>query len=190
MPNKAQSDAEGWKEKRSRRPDSPKSRHGRRPECLPTEDAKRYDAVEAEFYESLKPAFPEERCYVDDIVYCIWMLRRLDRTQVELYTYVHEHAGTIHPDFPLSQPLAENPRAFNALMWRYISLRKALKEAFAGFHDLRDNPFPLPPPPPAAETIQTPLPEIGFEFSTHTPAPAPDCEPVPAPLLRPEIRPR
>jgi acylphosphatase len=177
MPNKKQDDNDYWKEKRADRPNAPKRRHGRRPECLPTEDADEYTAIETEFYASLNPVFPEERSFVDDIVYNIWMLRRLDRTEVELFTYVHENAGRTHPDFPLGQPLAEKPKAFNALMWRYISIRKALKEAFAGFRDLRENPFPLPPPPPpppaVTEIIQTPSPEIGFEFSTH-PAPQPD----------------
>jgi hypothetical protein len=64
-------------------------------------------------------------------------------------------------------------------MWRCISVRRALKEAFAAFYDLRANPIPqapqaLPPagPAPASEstpatkTNQNDLPEIGFEFST------------------------
>jgi len=180
MPTKEQCDAEWWVEKRERRPNAPKRLHGRRPECLPDEDAAIYSAIEAEFYASLKPSVPEERSYVDDIIYCSWMLRRLDRTQVELYTFVHEHALHTHPDFPLGQPIAENPQSFNAIMWRYISLRKALKEAFAGFRELRENPLPFPPAPEPlpTETTQTPLREIGFDFSTR---PEPPSEPAPEP---------
>ena len=114
------------------------------------------------------PPSPRKRSYLDEIVFLVWSLRRLDRTEVELFTYLHQNAYHTHADFPLGQPLVENPKAFNALTWRAISVRKALKEAFAAFYDLRDNPIPraAPAPPPATETKQTALPEIGFEFST------------------------
>jgi hypothetical protein len=164
MPNKEQDDRAYWKD----RCDGRRVRlNSRRPECLPSEDVAAYDALEAEFYADLKPAFPEERSYVDEIVFLVWSLRRLDRTEVELFTYLHQNAYHTHADFPLGQPLVENPKAFNALTWRAISVRKALKEAFAAFYDLRDNP--LPPPPPPTPPKQNDLPEIGFEFSTHTP---------------------
>ena len=141
MPNKEQHDRAYWKERRGRR-NSPL--HNRRPECLPCEDADAYDALEARFYADLKPAFPEERCYVNEIVFLVWSLQRLDRTEVELYTYFHRYTDYTHAEFPLGQPLAENPKAFNALTWRCISVRKALKEAFAAFHDLRNNPIVRP----------------------------------------------
>jgi hypothetical protein len=181
MPNKEQCDRAYWDERRGSRT---APLHNRRPECLPCEDAAAYDALQAQWYADLKPAFPEECSYVDDIVFLVWSLSRLDRTEVELYTYIHQDCYDTHPDFPLGQPLAEKPKAFNALMWRFISVRKALDEALAAWDDLRANPLPHAPQPvlpvdpgpepenqPAAETKQTHLPEIGFVFSTH-PEPA------------------
>jgi hypothetical protein len=171
MPTKDQDDRAYWKD----RCDGRRVRlNNRRPECLPSEDIAAYDALEAEFYADLKPAFPEERSYVDEIVFLVWSLRRLDRTEVELFTYLHQNATHTHADFPLGQPLVENPKAFNALMWRCISVRKALKEAFAAFYDLRANP--LPPPPPPTPPKQNDLSEIGFEFSTYIEPSGPETE--------------
>jgi hypothetical protein len=69
--------------------------HNRRPECR--------------FYAELKPAFPEERRYVDDIVFLV-------RTEVELYTL----ALHLRPQVPpgslrrLSGPRGQSHRAAGA----------------------------------------------------------------------------
>ena len=77
------------------------------------------------------------------------MLRRLARTESELNTYVHNNCHHTHPDFALGQPAAEKPKAFNALQWRFVSTRKALREAFAALRDLRAHPVRDSVLPPA-----------------------------------------
>ncbi len=162
--NKFQYDANQWKEKRARYhlPDPvPPVHHS----VLPSEDLAAYQLLVAEYHASFNPATPEERSFVDDIIYCEWTLRRLVRAETELFLYLHENAGTIHPDCPLGQPAAEHARLFNSLQWRGISTRKALKEAIDGLRDLRLHPIP-DPEPSATPTIEDPLPEIGFVLET------------------------
>ena len=162
--NKADHDAQCWKERRARYgiADPEPLLH---PSVLPSEDLADYELLVAEYYSSLNPTRPEECSFVDDIIYCEWILRRLARTETELLGFVHRHASTTHADFPLGQPAAQDAKLFTSLQWRAISTRKALKEAIEGLRDLRLHPNP-DPEPPATPTIEDPLPEIGFVLET------------------------
>ncbi len=140
MPNKKELDAEYWKSRRERLRTPVLVPHTE-PAVLPSEDAAAYAALAAAYYERFQPARPEERGYLDDIIYCEWILRRLTRTESELHTYVHNNCSHTHPDFPLGQPAAVQPKAFNALQWRFVSTRKALREAFAALRELRAHPI-------------------------------------------------
>jgi hypothetical protein len=176
--NKADHDANYWKERRAHygTPDPEPLLH---PSVLPSENLAEHQLLVAEYYASLNPTRPEECSFVDDIIYCEWILRRLARTETELLGYVHQHTGTTHADFPLGQPAAENAKLFTALQWRGISTRKALKEAIDGLRDLRLHPIP-DPEPAATPTIEDPLPEIGFVLETHAEPPL-----TPAPTITP-----
>jgi len=167
MPTKKVDDANYWKARRGRFeiPELPPSANRA---VLPSEDPAEYDALAAEYYARFASDRPEERGYIDDIIYCEWILRRLRRTEIELNTYVYEHASHTHPDYPMGQPAAERPKLFTALTWRMISTRKALRDAFAALRELRANPIPDAP----TDTEETPLPEIGF-----VPEPAPPTTP-------------
>jgi hypothetical protein len=141
MPNKKELDADYWKSRRARLRTPALAPHSE-PAVLPSEDAAEHAALTAAYYSRFNPTRPEERGYVDDIIYCEWILRRLTRTESELNTYVHNNCAHTHPDFPLGQPAAVKPKVFNALQWRFVSTRKALKEAFAALRDLRAQPIP------------------------------------------------
>ncbi|HEY1496302.1 MAG TPA: hypothetical protein VGF49_17240, partial [Candidatus Solibacter sp.] len=134
------------------------------PSVLPSEDFAAHQLLVSEYYARFNPSRPEERSFVDDIIYCEWTLRRLVRAETELFLYLHENACTIHPDYPLGQVAAEHAKLLNALQWRGISTRKALKEAIDGLRDLRLHP--IPDPVPLTPTIEDPLPEIGFVLET------------------------
>src|SRR5579871_337848 len=178
--NKADHDASELKKRRARYniPDPEPLLH---PSVLPTENLADYELLVAEYYASLNPTRPEECSFVDDIIYCEWILRRLARTETQLLCHVHASAGTTHADYPLGQPAAQNAKLFTSLQWRAISTRKALKEAIDGLRDLRLHPIP-DPEPAATPTIEDPLPEIGFvlEPHVHPAANTPDREPRPS----------
>ena len=141
MPTKKEDDANYWNGRRARLL-TPSPDPQPNPALLPSEDAAAYAELVDAYYRRFRPARPEERGYVDDIVHCEWTLRRLQRTATELNNYVHENCGHTHADYPLGQPTAEKPKVFNALEWRAVSTRKALKQAFAALRELREQPIP------------------------------------------------
>src|SRR4051794_18650807 len=105
---------------------------------LPCEDRAAHDALVADHYARFAPNLPEERVYVDEIIRCEWLLRRLQRTETELTLFVHESCFRPDPDYPLAQPAATNPKVFSGLQWRINSIRKAKKEAIAALRELRE----------------------------------------------------
>ena len=48
-------------------------------EILPWEEAESLDRLEAEYYDHHRPASPEARLLLDDLILCEWTLRRLHR---------------------------------------------------------------------------------------------------------------
>ena len=156
--NKADHDAQCWKERRARYgiADPEPLLH---PSVLPSENLADYEFLVAEYYSSLNPTRPEECSFVDDIIYCEWILRRLARTETELLGFVYRHASTTHADYPLGQPAVQNAKLFPSLQWRAISTRKALKEAIDGLRDLRLHPIPDPEPPQPQQS-KNPYPKL------------------------------
>ncbi len=161
---------------------------------LPCEDRAAHDALVAAYYQRFRPALPEERLYVDEIIRCEWTLLRLRRTESELTSYVHENSSNPDPDCPLGQAAAVDSKVFSSLQWRINSVRKARKEALASLRDLRENP--IAPPPPASEAAQPVLkppadnsgrPQnqpLAAQLASFS-IPVPDPSPAPAP--EPEI---
>jgi len=172
MPNKREDDANYWR-RRQERDKLPSHKQLENPCVLPCEDLAAWQLLVSEYYNHFQPTRPEERAVIDDIIYCEWILRRIYRTEVELNQYIYEYKVRTHPDFPLGQPAAEAYKLFNALEWRAISTRKALREALDELRDLRLHPIPDPIPDPEPETMpvtetnDSPNPEIGFVFETQ-----------------------
>jgi hypothetical protein len=189
MPTKLQDDTSYWRARQARLK-TPAPKPSEYPAVLPSEDPADYALLVAQYYSRFNPTVPEERGYVDDIIYCEWILRRLVRTETELTTFVYLDCTHSHPDFPLGQPAAERAKLFTALQWRGISTRKALREALAGLRDIRLHPIKDSPPAPlpATETKQTDLSGIGFVLGTHAappPQPVQSPEPQPGPDPQP-----
>jgi len=182
MPNKREDDANYWR-RRQERDKLPSHKQLENPCVLPCEDLAAWQLLVSEYYNHFQPTRPEERAVIDDIIYCEWILRRIYRTEVELNQYIYEYKVRTHPDFPLGQPAAEAYKLFNALEWRAISTRKALREALDELRDLRLHPIPgpVPEPEPVTETNQSPNPEIGFVFESGGIEPlGPTAEPLPS----------
>jgi hypothetical protein len=109
---------------------------------LPSEDRAAYDALVALYYRHFRPVLPEERLYLDEVIQSEWLLRRLQRTETELNSYVHQDC--FYPDaaHPVGQPAAIHPKVFSSLQWRLNATRKARREALTALRKLRDNPIP------------------------------------------------
>jgi hypothetical protein len=147
---------------------------------LPCEDPAAHQALIDRYYARFSPTLPEERVYVDELIRCEWLIRRLRRTETELYGYIHENCIYPDHDHPLGQAVAKDPRAFSSLQWRLNALRKARAEALACLRDLRENPIPDSAPIPEPPLNQL-LP--GELASNSKPAPPPAATPSPEPEI-------
>ena len=140
-------------------------------ELLPYEDAATYDALIARFYADHNPATALECEYLDEIIYCTWILRRLRRAEAQLWQYEHKDAIVPSGKFPMGQVLTRIPKTFTNLQWRMDNTRRALDRAVRALRDLQAELHaadPAPVPEPAAEpapVTSSPVssnPEIGF----------------------------
>ena len=157
---------------------------------LPTENLADLQQLIDEYYQSHRPASPEARLLLDDIIRCEWTLRRLGVAETQLFEYAHQEAYTVEDDFPLGQSCMDNHKAFGQLQWRIDSTRRALYRALQTLQQLEAAPAPAPPvqpdppaldPPSLPPSPQTTSPQIGFVPSTPTAAPSPVSPHPPAP---------
>ena len=70
---------------------------------LPTENLADLQQLIDEFYQSHRPASPEARVLLDDLIRCEWTLRRLAVAETQLFEYAHQEAFREEDDFPLGQ---------------------------------------------------------------------------------------
>ena len=143
---------------------------------LPTENLADLQQLIDEYYQSHRPASPEARLLLDDIIRCEWTLRRLSAAETQLFEYAHQEAYTVEDDFPLGQSCMDNHKAFGQLQWRIDSTRRALYRALHTLQQVEAAPSPAPPvpdPPSLPLSPQTTSPQIGFVPSTPIPTPDP-----------------
>ena len=74
-------------------------------EILPWEDAESLDRLEAEYYDYHRPASPEARLLLDDLILCEWTLRRLHRADSNLWEFSAREAWRPGPDYAPAQGL-------------------------------------------------------------------------------------
>ena len=171
-------------------------------ELLPYEDAATYDALIARFYADHNPATALECEYLDEIIYCTWILRRLRRAEAQLWQYEHKDAIVPSGKFPMGQVLTRIPKTFTNLQWRMDNTRRALDRAVRALRDLQAElhaaapaPTPEPVPAPAPEPVSvtpsaaSPNTEIGFVPEPLPPAPEATPEPrsTPGPNFRSRV---
>ena len=161
---------------------------------LPTENLADLQLLIDEYYQSHRPASPEARLLLDDVIRCEWTLRRLGVAETQLFEYAHQEAYTREDDFPLGQSCMDNHKAFGQLQWRIDSTRRALYRALQTLQQLEAVPAPAPPvqpdppaldPPSLPPSPQTTSPRIGFVPSTPTAASHP---PTPASFAAPPLQ--
>src|SRR5947209_12292890 len=66
-------------------------------EVLPWEDAKSLEQLKSEYYRHHRPASPEARFLVDELIACDWSLRRFRRIDANLADYAAAEAFTPKP---------------------------------------------------------------------------------------------
>jgi hypothetical protein len=155
------------------------------------ETAESFDALTAQYQESYRPQTAGEQTLVDSLVTGAWLLRRLTRTETQIW---EQQFGLLEQDevfeehICLADALDCGQLAFSRQQYRYTAVSREFRQNLKELTRLQDarrkatppvetEPVSEAPPPQPADT-KPPEPEIGFVPSNP---PAPEPEPVPCP---------
>jgi hypothetical protein len=105
-------------------------------EILPWEDAKSLDRLEAEYYDYHRPASPEARLLLDDLILCEWTLRRLRRADSNLWAYSAKEAYRPDPDYAPAQAFKYSDKTFARLQHRLNATRLAIHRTLKDLRNL------------------------------------------------------
>ena len=164
---------------------------------LPSEKLADLELLIEEYYQRHRPASPEARALVDDLIYCEWLQRRLRAAETQLWAYDHQDSFEPHDKYPLGQTASHKSKAFGQLPWRFNCTRRASQRALQELKELQAEaqtaPASAPPveaappalqPPSLPHSPQITSPQIGFVPAIPTPAPP---RPAPTTSLKPQL---
>ena len=116
-----------------------------------------------EYYRHHRPATPEARALVDDLIHCEWSMRRLHNAETQMFQYQNDSPYRAKEKYHLGYAASHGSRSFSALQYRLDSTRRATLRALAALKQLRAETPVEPPPEPAAESAGTPPPTASQE---------------------------
>jgi len=128
------------------------------------------ETLTAEYYDSYRPATPEQRMLVDTLIDAEWLLRRFRVCEAQLYEPVVQIIPRPDKGVELAQAFRKNANHFARLQRRIDSAQRNYRNALHELERLQAeavaipdaNPDPPPPPGWAAEKNQSPAVPIGF----------------------------
>ena len=144
------------------------------------------ETLTREYYLQHRPDTPELRDLVDDLISCVWELRRLTRVEAQMWNYQMSDSWS-KTDYPVGKAVVCNAKAQAALQRRIDSTRRGRDRALKLIREHRTNPIPTPEPlpesvptPSVTETSETTSCQIGFVPPS---SPEPPQPPAPQALL-------
>ena len=168
---------------------------------LPSEKLADLEQLIDEYYQRHRPASPEARLFVDDLIRCEWTLRRLDTAESQMWQYQSDDKFRDPQKYPLGYAASCNPGTFSKLQYRVDATRRAILRALQALEKLKAEaaavPSPAPPVEPDPPTLQTPSlpaspqttsPQIGFVPATPAATPGTDKTDMDFRRILPEIR--
>ena len=105
-------------------------------EILPWEDPESLDRLEAEYYDHHRPASPEARLLLDDLILCEWTLRRLHRADSNLWEYSAQEAYRPDPGYAPAQAFKYSDKTFARLQHRLNATRVAIHRTLKDLQNL------------------------------------------------------
>ena len=142
------------------------------------------ETLTREYYLQHRPDTPELRDLVDDLISCVWELRRLTRAEAQMWNYQMSDSWS-KTDYPVGKAVVCNAKAQAALQRRIDSTRRGRDRALKLIREHRDNPIAVPEPAPApAVTDATPATSTPIGFVPSPPSEAPPAPPSQAALSR------
>ena len=168
---------------------------------LPSEKLADVEQLIDEYYQRHRPASPEARAFVDDLIRCEWTLRRLDTAETQMWLYQNDDKFRTPQKYPLGYSASCNSTPFSKLQYRLDATRRARVRALQALEKLKAEaeaaPAPAPPvepdppaldPPSLPPSPQTTSPQIGFVLpptpkTAWPPQPEPPAQLPQAPCL-------
>jgi hypothetical protein len=161
---------------------------------LPSEKVADLEQLIDEYYQHHRPASPEARAFLDDLIRCEWTLRRLDTAESQMWQYQSDDRFRDPQKYPLGYAASCNPGTFTKLQYRVDTTRRARDRALLALERLKAGaqaaPVPDPVvepalptlvPPPLSPSPQTTSPQIGFVPPTPSTTPISPAPPSPDP---------
>jgi hypothetical protein len=152
---------------------------------LPSENLADLDQLTEDYYQHHQPATPDARCFVDDLIYCEWMLRRLRAAETQAWQYQSDNKYSDPQKYPLGQSATCHATTFSKLQYRLDATRRARLRALDTLQKLQaaaPDPTPAIDPPSLNHSPQTTSPQIGFVPPTPAAAPPQPAPEAPAPV--------
>src|SRR5450756_348753 len=113
---------------------------------LPSEKLADVEQLIDEYYQSHRPASPEARAFVDDLIRCEWTLRRLDTAESQMWQYQSDDRFRDPQKYPLGYAASCNPGTFTKLQYRVDTTRRARDRALLALEKLKAEVAPAPDP--------------------------------------------
>lgn len=139
------------------------------------EDPAALELLTEEYYERFRPQGPEERDILDAIISDAWLLRRLRKTESEVWNssidWDTTHGNNEHL---LRRAYASNDRDLDRCHSRVAAVERSLRTNLETLHRLRKLRLAEPEPEPAAEPESA---EAANRPQTAKPAPPPSPDP-------------
>ena len=152
---------------------------------IPGEDAAALQSLAADYFHHHRPDTPEQRALVVTLIGHDWLLRRLRKTESQIWQMQAQNGETGDPlseKFPLGDTFISNATIFSHLQRRIDSTGRAFHRALKELQRLETaRPNPDPPPSSALLIIETEPPSSPIELaSSRHPCPGPAFPPTPA----------
>jgi hypothetical protein len=148
-------------------------------ETIRDENPSDLEALATSYYTRFHPDAPEQRAFVDVLIHSEWTLRRLRRSEAQLWDQNMEWSEPCSAEnlFPLGRAVSyEGSKVFARLQHRITATQRNYERALKDLLRLQPQP-PAGLPVPKREPVSAPAPQpaptqIGFVSSPIAPLPA------------------
>jgi hypothetical protein len=144
------------------------------------EDPEAFERLTTQYYDRYEPQGPEEIALIDDAVSSDWLLRRLRKTEAQIWDRSStEHAANLFKwgqkaeKYPLAAAFLDQQKAFERLQRRISAAERSLRAALETLARLRKVGQALSPGNPVAPAVSAavPLPTLPQLLQKKPPSP-------------------
>src|ERR1017187_806193 len=152
---------------------------------LPSENLADLDELIEDYYQHHHPASPDTRAFVDELIHCEWMLRRLRVAETQAWQYQSDNIFRDPQKYPLGQSATNHSTTFSKLQYRLDATRRARQRALDTLTKLKAEAAAAPPPAPVVEPALSAIVPPSLSPSPQTTSPRIGFVPAPTPAAPP-----